>query len=213
MHNAVDYFVSKNININAVNEFGKTPLITAIKSGNCIMVEKLINCGADFNKHEIYKLAFDHRHDDIFVLLVDKKIESDKFYSKIKDEFGKINVNRLTDSKLDSILNVLDITIIYPNSKSIRPRLNIKDLYSVLNILNNTIIYQNFNIKNLIKELKMEKDNFSEMLEKLSTKKNNDKFYDCTNEIISMISLKMVVCELLYEEISNNIKFYFNHMK
>ncbi|QTF48930.1 orphan [Acanthamoeba polyphaga mimivirus] len=59
----------------------------------------------------------------------------------------------------------------------------------------------------------MEKDNFSEMLEKLSTKKNNDKFYDCTNEIISMISLKMVVCELLYEEISNNIKFYFNHMK
>ncbi|AAV50313.1 putative ankyrin repeat proteint [Acanthamoeba castellanii mimivirus] len=100
IYNAIDYFVSKDIN--TVNEYGKTPLITAIKSGNCIMVKKLIDYGADFNKNKIYKLAFDHRHNDIFIFLIDKKIESDKTYNKIRNNFGSIcntNINELVESK------------------------------------------------------------------------------------------------------------------
>ncbi|AKI79761.1 putative ankyrin repeat protein [Acanthamoeba polyphaga mimivirus] len=99
IHSAVDYFISKNIDINAVNEYGKSPLITAIKSGNCTMVEKLIDCGADFNKHEIYKLAFDYRCDDIFVFLIGKKIESNKFYNKIINNYGSF-----CDTHMDELI-------------------------------------------------------------------------------------------------------------
>lgn len=204
IHNVVDYFVSKNIDINAVNEFGKTPLITAIKSGNCIMVKKLIDYGADLLKsdtygNKMYKLAFDHRHNDIFIFLIDKNIESDKTYNKIKNEFGSIDnieMKELIESKLDSILNVINDTIDYPCLKFI-------DFQHHEKILSNFFD----NLKNLIVELKTERDNFFEMLKELPTKKfdNNNELADCIKKIFLMVLLKILICESFREKCFKDI--------
>ncbi len=158
------------------------------------MVEKLINCGANFNEHEIYKLAFDYRHDDIFVSLIDKKIESDKFYGKLKNEFGKIDVDKLTNLGTNFISKHSNDTIDNPYLELIElvdPKYHEKNSSEFFG-----------HLINLAGELEVERDNFFEMFKELFIKKinRNGKFYCCIKEMYLMILMKKIICDLLREK-------------
>jgi ankyrin repeat protein len=140
-HDLIDWLLSKGLDINRIDQFGATSLISASAIGNVRTTDFLINKGADVTaKDKNGNNAFFYALQKNQLNVIDYLIENHNFKLDALDGFGNNTlsyINELTNIKFVEKCISADIDVNIPDNKGNTP-------------LHKSCLYERFDIANLL---------------------------------------------------------------